>query len=302
MSDLNYPTARWLIVGCGYVGEQLVNVARAQGDTLFVLTRDESRIAHLQTLGVQPLVGHWLEPSTLDNLPAVDFVVVSVPHRVDPYWSQSGHEVDASRAHAVGLNHLLSALPAGWQKLIYLSTTGVYGQDAPGWIDEDTPVSPTRDGPRIAVAAEQWLNAHVEAERFTVLRLAGIYGPGRVPLADKLRSGEPLAVSQDGYLNLIHVSDIARMLPIVARRSLQCSVYLFSDGQPVQRAIFYRHLAQLCKVENPTFTAPDPAHPKQRRSTDKRINPRRIVSETGYVYSFPNYVSGLRDALGSMAD
>jgi nucleoside-diphosphate-sugar epimerase len=276
----------------------LVRLARAQGDTLFVLTRDASRIPHLQALGVEPLVGHWLEPSTLNDLPAVDFVVVSVPHRVDPQWSQPGHKEDASRSHAAGLNHLLTALPAGWQKLIYLSTTGVYGQDAPGWIDEDTPVSPTRDGPRIAVAAEQWLNTHLQAERFTVLRLAGIYGPGRVPLAEKLRSGEALAVSQEGYLNLIHVADIAHMITMVARRSLQRSVYLFSDGQPVQRAIFYRYLAQLCKVENPTFTAPDPAHPKQRRSTDKRINPQRIVSETGYMYSFPSYISGLRNALG----
>ena len=88
-----------------------------------------------------------------------------------------------------------------WQpsvrKLIYLSTTGVYGE-AHYEVDELTPSQPSRIGPRIAVAAEQWLTQRFKAPQLAIIRLAGIYGPGRIPLAEKLKSGEVLQVPQGG--------------------------------------------------------------------------------------------------------
>ncbi len=297
MNRPHHESNRMLIVGCGYVGERVAKQARAAGQTVFAMTRSQAKFAPLLALGIEPVLGHWLEPSSLKNLPSVDTVVVSIPHRSEQDDSHTPTDVDAQQTHATGLNQLLTALPTGWQKLVYLSSTGVYGQDSSTAIDEETPVSPTRLGPKIAVAGEQWLCDHLTHERFTVLRLAGIYGPGRIPLAEKVRQGEPLSVPRQGYLNLVHVADIAKMIHIVSQRTMQRPIYVFSDGHPVLRETFYRRLAQLCGVKAPVFVDPDPTDAKVRRATDKRIDPTRITTETNFKFMFPDYVSGLTAAL-----
>ncbi len=283
-----------LIVGCGYVGNAVAQLAKQTGATVYALTRNEARVEEFRRAGVHPVVGHWLDPSSLAELPSVDRVLICVPHRADetgfePEWQQ--------QSHAIGINHLLTSLPPSWNKLVYLSTTGVYGQDSDAPINEDTPVSPSRLGPQIAVAAEEWLGKHLQASRFTVLRLAGIYGPGRIPLADRLRRGESLAVPRSGYLNLVHLADIARVVMAVFERPMRRSTYVLSDGRPVQREIFYRTLADLCGVQQPHFCDPDPADPRVRRATDKRIDPARIVDELAFEFRFPDFRAGLAQAL-----
>lgn len=327
-------TERWLIVGCGYVGSQVALLARQSGHIVYALTRSKSRFGELQSLGIEPCLGHWLEPNGLSQLPAVDRILVSVPHRADDAWAASAPRTElstadraatdhtttndasainsataelipdtAERTHVAGLQNLYHSIPNGWQKLLYLSTTGVYGNSSTEWIDEDTPVSPQRIGPRIAVAAEQWLNhAHSQSNGQTqgghcILRLAGIYGPDRIPLAERLRSGQPLAVPRQGHLNLVHVSDIAHMVCLLLTRQMQRSTYLLSDGQPVLRDTFYRYLAELCGVAQPQFVQPDAQSGKARRATDKRISPARLLAETGYRLQFPDYRSGLANAL-----
>ncbi len=287
---------RLLIVGCGYVGKAIAQQATHSGYSVFALTRSESRFDELRAVGVQPVQAHWQQPRSLSNLPSVDHVIVAVPHRVDEV---SGSADSPELTHVRGLNNLLSNLPASWHKLIYLSTTGVYGQDSAVAVNEDTPVSPTRIGPQIAVAAEDWLAQHVESGRATVLRLAGIYGPGRVPLAEKIRAGEPLAVPRYGYLNLIHVTDIARVIMLMLERRMQRPAYVFSDGKPIEREVFYRYLADICGVKEPTFAVPEPTDAKTRRATDKRIDPSRLVRELGFEYLFSDFCAGLADAIRS---
>ena len=291
-------TGNVLIVGCGYVGEHVARLARDAGATIFALTRSSARGEQLRAQGIAPVVGHWLEPQTLGRLPEVDWVLVSIPHRSDSTGAAPSRDLhpgdsQAALTHATGLRHLLAALPDGWRKLVYLSTTGVYGADSPSTVDELAPVAPTRIGPHMAHAAECWLAEQLPPQRYTILRLAGIYGPGRIPLAARLRQGEPLAVPREGHLNLVHVNDIARMILIVAGRTMQHPMYLFSDGQPVLRETFYQHLARLCGVSDPVFVAPDPNDSRARRAADKRVDPSLLVNETHFVYQFPDFRSGL---------
>ena len=93
--------------------------------------------------------------------------------------------------------NVLAALPSDVGRFIYISTTGVYGNAGGEWVDEDTPPDPQRDGGRASLAAEQVLAASPLADRGVVLRLAGIYGPGRIPFLDKLRAGEPIPAVSD---------------------------------------------------------------------------------------------------------
>lgn len=291
-----------LIVGCGYVGRVVARNALQRGQGVYALTRSEPQADALRTLGIEPLVAHWLEPDRWPALPpAIDQILVAVPHRED-------RELGV-QTHVTGLQNLLAKVKsfptAGQSKLVYLSSTGVYGDCDGETVDEDTPPSPTRLGPQLAVAAEDWLQANYKVDRLTILRLAGIYGPGRVPLAQKLRDGEVLNVPRHGQLNLAHVDDIAAMIDIAFARSLQRSLYVFSDGQPVPRQDFYQYLAELCGVNEVCFgdesTMEQPSeseNSRKRRATNKKVDPKRLVGEVGYRYRYPSYREGLVDALG----
>lgn len=283
-----------LIVGCGYVGSELVRQA-PDAWNFSALTRSQERADELKQCGVQPLVGSWLDEesarSALREGPTPTHVLVSVPHRED---AGLGKET-----HIRGLQSVMNALGDRLGKLLYLSTTGVYGAVDNERVDEQTPVSPTRTGPQIAVAAEQWLKNQAAESRLdvTVLRLAGIYGPGRVPLAAKLRAGEPLSVPQHGCLNLIHVTDIARVLLHTFENSLQETLYVLSDGHPVERGEFYRYLATCCGVDSPVFLPPEQNDSRTRRATNKKVDPSLILDETGLELLYQNYEAGLKQSL-----
>lgn len=253
----------------------------------FALTRTAERAEELGAQGVQPIVGHWHDESTLSHLPEFDSMIVSVPHRED-----SGLGVDS---HVRGLQNLMQAQQSV-RKLIYLSTTGVYG-DAHDEVDELTPTQPTRIGPQIAVAAEKWLSERFAPPQLAIIRLAGIYGPGRIPLAEKLKSGEVLQVPQEGWLNLVHVSDIAAMLLQVVEHDLTQPLYVFSDGNPVPRMDFYRELANLCGVAEPKFAPPDPNATRTQRAGKKRVNPQRLINELKFDLQFESYKEGLTNSL-----
>ena len=159
------------------------------------------------------------------------------------------------------------------------------------------PTQPTRIGPQIAVAAEQWLTERFQAPQLAIIRLAGIYAPGRIPLAEKLKSGEVLQVPREGWLNLIHVADIAAMLLRLSDQDLPQSFYVFSDGQPVPRRDFYHTLAKLCDVHEPKFAEPDPNASRSQRAGKKRVNPQRLIDDLELTLKFPSYKEGLVDCL-----
>lgn len=304
---------RILIVGCGYVGKEVVRSA-PPGTQISVLTRSQDRFDELRAIGVEPVLGHWLDgsdDSASDGSsdatattcewrrrpPSVDAILVAVPHREDEIAGDVGDQT-----HVIGLRNLertyQAVNPNRTPPLIYLSTTGVYGQADDCEVTEETEVTPNRTGPRIAVAAEQWLKQNANWES-RVLRLAGIYGPNRVPLAAKLRAGEALTVPQDGFLNLIHVSDIAQVIWQLMERPITERLYVLSDGNPVPRRDFYQCLARLCGVEEPVFDTPDPTSSRARRAGNKRVNPERIMRELDLELQFPDYQRGLRQAIGS---
>lgn len=288
-ADLAEPK-RLLIVGCGYVGLRVARLAKRAGQRVYALTRSTERFAELESAGISPIDGHWLRRGVLADpsaggLPAVDWVLVAVPHREEDSLGE--------QTHCVGLENLVAALPSSLSRLVYLSTTGVYGSCGGEVVDETTAVSPTRIGPKIAVAAEAWLASHLPPPVHTTLRLAGIYGPDRVPLAARLRAGEPLAVPRHGHLNLVHVDDIAAMILAVAATKLRLASYVFSDAQPVQRVTFYTHLAELCGLDKPVFVEPEPGDPRVRRATDKRVSPAQLMAETQLQLAYPSYREGL---------
>ena len=190
-----------LIFGCGYLGHRVAKLWQATGKEVCVVTRSvESGAAKLRDEGFQTVVADVANASTLTNLPPADTVLFAVGF--DRSASNTIAEV-----YAGGVYNVRQALPSSVERFIYISTTGVYGPADGGWVDENTQPNPQRDGGKASLAAEQML-----AENSIILRLGGIYGPGRIPYLAKLRAGEPIAAPSEGWLNLIHVDDGATIV------------------------------------------------------------------------------------------
>ena len=147
--------------------------------------------------------------------------------------------------------------------------------------------------------AEEVLRSHPRGEGGTALRLGGLYGPGRVPHLDKMKAGEPIAAPSQGWLNLIHVEDAARIVTLAAEASDPSPVYNVTDGAPVLRADYYGEVARLLDAPPPTFCPPLPCSPAAKRAAaNRRISNGLLMREIGPELAYPTYREGLAAVLG----
>ena len=279
---------RRLIVGCGYLGERLASRWLAAGSRVWGLVRTPSRLARLSAAGVEPIVADVAAPLPLPALPEVDTVVWAVGF--DRTAGRSYREV-----HVDGLRRLLDAI-TGNPRLIFVSSTGVWGRVDGQRVDEATPPHPDREAGRVLLEAEALLGGHPKG-RGTVLRLAGIYGPGRLPRIDDLRASRPLEADPDSWLNLIHVDDAAAVVIAVADHAGPGPLYVVSDGRPVRRRDFYARLADLVGSPPPNWIPPA----ADARGGDKRVDPRRLFAEIGPAFSHPDAIAALAGIPGMLS-
>jgi nucleoside-diphosphate-sugar epimerase len=288
-----------LIFGCGYLGERVAARWREFGHGVAVVTRSTQRASAFEQKGFEPIVADIMQPETLAQLPIADTVLFAVG-----YDRAAGRSV--MDVYAGGVRNVLGALPSGAGRFIYISTTGVYGPAAGNWVDEDTPPDPQRDGGRASLAAEQAIAAHPLGANAVILRLAGIYGPARIPFLKELRAGKPVAVPSTGFLNLIHVEDAVTVVLAAAEcahdecaslRS-QPQILCVSDGHPVTRHDFYAEAARLSKWPPPRFVEPDPDSPRAERARgNRRVRNDKMLAELKVKLAYPDYRVGLASIL-----
>jgi nucleoside-diphosphate-sugar epimerase len=279
---------RKLIFGCGYLGRRVAVLWQRSGHSVWAVTRSQRRAAELRAQSIQPLVADLTQPRSLPDLgEPFDTVLFAV-----------GYDRSAAptltQVYVDGLAHVLQRLDPPPGRFIYISSTGVYGNEAGGWIDETTACRPLREGGRACWQAEQLLQSSPLAPQSIVLRLAGLYGPGRIPRRAELESGRPLAAPQEGYLNLIPVDDAAAVVLAAEQRAVPPACYVVADGQPVLRGEYYRELARLLGAAPPRFAAPDPTSAvAERAASSRRVNIARLLRELSPALRFPSYREGL---------
>ncbi len=280
-----------LIIGCGYLGQRVLDLWRASGERVYAVTRSPERAIAWSQAGVLPLITDITRPLEIVAPGDVQSVLFAVGF--DPQAGPSIHEV-----YVEGLARVLAWLPPAVRRFIYISSTGVYGSFQGDWIDEDSPCEPQREGGKACLAAEQLLASSSLADRAVVLRLAGIYGPGRIPRAKDLLAGEVLDASPTGYLNLIHVADAARIVMLAEQQPQTSRCLLVADGNPVLRGEYYHELARLLGAPPPQFALGTSESPTAKRgAADKRISNARLLRELHPVFQFPDYRAGLADAV-----
>jgi len=267
---------------------------RDAGDTVTVVTRSTEKAQQWQDKGFRALVADVTLPDTLSELPVAETVLVAVGF--DRSAGGSIHDV-----YVGGMRNVLAALPKNTGRLIYISTTGVYGSAAGGWVDEHSPTAPQREGGRASLEAERLIAGHPLADQAVVLRMAGLYGPGRIPYQEKLRASQPLAVPAEGWLNLVHVDDAARVVVAAGRWATETDgphCFCVSDGAPVVRGDYYRAVAQQLSLPSPRFAPPDANSPAAARAAvSRRICNRKLLQTLPIQLLYPSYREGLAESL-----
>ncbi|QDV70950.1 short chain dehydrogenase [Rosistilla carotiformis] len=292
MESLENSKKSALIFGCGYLGKPVARRLLQQGWHVFAMTRRQESATVLKSAGITPIVADWTRPSTLTDLPVCDRILVAVGW--DRSSGQSQYDV-----YVGGLRNALKATNPE-ANLVYVSSTGVYHQTGGIWVDESSPCRPSiGSGGWAHLQAEETLRQQRPASPWTVLRMAGIYGPDRVPRGKDILSGLPLAAPTAGYLNLIHVEDAANA--VIAAWETNCSerkTYVISDGHPVIRQTYYEEIARVLGRPAPSFeSAPPTAMASRRATTSKRIWNARMRRDLCPQLAFPDYRAGLRDVL-----
>ncbi len=293
--------ARILVAGCGYVGSELARVLVAEGHQVWGLRRRPQALPQ----GVRAAGADLTQPARLAELFArsdgprgLDVVVYAAA-------ADGGDEAAYRRAYVDGPRNLLEALRRAGERprrSFFTSSTGVYAQDDGSWVDEDSPTEPTSfRGARVLEGERLLLASEIPA---TVVRLGGIYGPGRTRLAERVRRGEAeLPTGPTRWTNRIHRDDAAGILRHLIALELAGrspgAVYVGVDDEPASQADVLRWLARRLGVELPD-RAESPAAPTSARAPgrNKRCRNARIRA-LGYRFRYPTFREGYEALLSA---
>lgn len=283
---MNLEQLHVLVFGAGFSGRAIARVLANKGARVTGTNRTAEKAASLQESGVRPAIydGEIL-PGLAAELQEITHLIVSIAP------NEAGDPV---------LNDLRGAELPKLQSVIYLSTVGIYGDHDGAWVDESTECRPSSRRSRLRLAVEeQWQSFTDEmGVELTILRLSGIYGPGRNAFVN-LQNGTAKRIVKPGQVfNRIHVEDIAGATAHLIGND-QAGIFNVSDNEPAPPQDVVEFAASLMGVEPPPEIPFDEAKmtPMARSFYDecKRVSNARLLG-TGYKLIFPTY----REAMESM--
>jgi nucleoside-diphosphate-sugar epimerase len=280
---------RTLIVGCGYVGTALGTELARLGHQVFGLRRTVDSNSDPKATGIVPLVGDVTEREYLARLLAdYDWVINCV--------SSSGGDAEDYRAvYLQGTRNLLewlSTVPP--KKFVYTSSTSVYGQTDGSLVSEISPTEPTAETARILLETEKVLLGAAAANfPALVLRVAGIYGPGRgYWFKQFLRGKAKIEGEGQRFLNMVHRDDLVGAIIAALEKGRPGVIYNVVDDEPVTQLDLFRWLASTSGKEMPPFGEFEERGERKRASTNKRISNRKLKTELGYQLKYPTFREG----------
>ncbi len=277
------------IVGCGDIGRRVA--ARWAGVPVSGLVRSAASAEQLQQAEITPWLANLDEPASLKDLPVAGALVY--------YFAPP----PATGTADPRMQHFLAAinpvqLPT---RIVYISTSGVYGDRGGELINEDTPPNPQVDRARRRFDAEQQLRrfGQTRGVDVVILRVGGIYGPGRLPVK-RLQGRVPIIHEHLApSTNRIHAEDLAQICVAAARRGRPDTVYNVSDGTDSNMTEYFNTVADFLKLPRPptidweeaerTLSVGMMSYLKESR----RMDNRRMLEELGITLQYPSLEAGL---------
>ncbi len=288
-----------LIIGFGDVGERLAYLLRPQLTSkclrAFALIRQAERAAVARSLGVIPIVGDLSDRHALSQIAGISDTVF---HFAPP---------PPSGFYDVHTQNLLAALgkrPLP-ERLVYISTTGVYGDCSGAEIDETRKVNPGTDRAKRRVDAESQLFRWGKDNRVSVsiLRAPGIYAADRLPIERLQKSTPALVADDDVYTNHIHAADLARAAWVAASRAAPNRTYNVVDDTDLKMGDYFDLVADHFKLPRAPRLSRAEASSKismpmlSFMSESRRISNQRLKRELGFRFKYPTveaFLAGLK--------
>ncbi len=283
---------RLLILGCGDVGMRLLPLVRDRF-RVFAVTSQAARQAELRAAGAVPVVADLDDPASLARLARLAHHIV---HLAPP---RSNGTLDQRTRN-------LTAILPERATLVYVSTTGVYGDCEGMRFDETRPVNPQNARAVRRVDGEQALRrwARRSGSRLAILRVPGIYAADRLPV-ERLRQATPaLRDDEDVYTNHIHADDLARIIALALFRATSCRIYHAVDDSEMKMGEYFDAVAdafhlppppRLARVQLSTVVSPMLL---SFMSESRRLSNSRMKSELGVRLLYPQ----VRDGLNACGD
>lgn len=294
-------TMRLFLFGAGYSGRAIARSVIAAGGAAAGTTRSAQKAKELQAQGIEAHLfdGGALSPAIVAALHETTHLVVSIaPGRAEGRRDADDMPSPIDKVLAVAQHVIVEQMPAlRW--IGYLSSVGVYGDHGGAWVDEEAQCRPISHHSQLRLAAEhEWLAlSQATGVATAVLRLAGIYGPGRNGFVNLANGTARRIVKQDQVFNRIHVDDIAGASLHLAHGGTG-GIFNGADGAPAPGQDVVAFAAALMGVEPPPEIAFEDAQmtamARSFYAENKRISNARLVA-AGYRFRFPDYRAALTD-------
>ncbi len=284
-----------VILGCGYIGRRLARHYLDQGVPVIGVVRSAESAAALVAQGIPALASDLARDLGPDDLDALSLSGARVVHLAPP--PESG-------VLDLHTRHLVEAFARAGHpsRMVYISTTGVYGDCGGAWVDEDRPVRPQADRALRRWDAEQTLGHWriASGRALVTLRVAGIYGPGRLPL-ERIRAGLPLVRSEEApWSNRIHADDLAAACIAAMDRGADGAVYNACDGNPSTMTDYFFQVADAAGLPRPPVIPLREAEGQLSAGMlsymreSRRLSNRRLVEDLGVELRYRTLAQGLR--------
>jgi len=284
------------IVGCGDIGRRVAQACLGRGDQVTGWVRSETSLAALHALGIPaeridldapqpklpPLTGHalfYFAP------PPAQGRRDSRVERLIEGFTTAGHP----------------------RKVVYLSTTGVYGDCGGAWVDETRPPAPVADRAHRRLAAENAWRAwsRQSGSELVILRVAGIYGPGKLPVA-RLKSGLPMVAEDESPItNHIHSLDLVTVCLAAMARGVSGEIYNVCDGRPDSMTGYFNAVADFLGLPRPPLISLQEAKGQltpgmlSYLGESRRLSNRKMLEGLGVSLRYPSLAVGLPASLES---
>lgn len=269
---------RILIAGCGYVGTAAAKLFCERGWHVTAWTRSAQLADQELAAKVDSRIVDLRDKEAVLRAKFACDVVVHCAS------SGGGNATEYRRIYRDGVHNLIDAFPR--TRLIFTSSTSVYAQGDGGWVDENSPAEPQMETGKLLRETE----TIVLANGGTVLRLGGIYGPGRSFFLQSVRGGTATIAPPDRYVNQIHRDDAAEAIAFVAERAevIEPSILNLVDNEPTLRGEILRWLAARLELElSPSLEA----SPPKRGTSNKRVSNARLRA-LGWSPQYRSYKEG----------
>ena len=232
-----------LIIGCGDIGLRVAKQL-SRSHRVFALTSQQSRFQELREVGATPILGNLDQPESLWRLAGLAQTVI---HLAPP--QNSGNRDCRTR----NLIRILAQGSNAVRRLIYISTTGVYGDHRGAKVSEITPVNPQSERAKRRVDAERALRLWGPANgvAVTILRVPGIYAADRLPI-ERLESKTPaLVAEEDAYSNHIQSDDLARLVCAAVYHGKPQRIINACDGGETKMGDYFDEVADAFGLQRP---------------------------------------------------